>query len=90
MSNPNKQNAHILGKLKEAQAVVSALVTAGMTVANISVDGLIPRISLLHPPRKRMNVCWKVIRPGKSGGRECEMSALMDGCEIRWTEENYR
>ncbi len=90
MSTLNKQNAHIVSKLHEAQAAVAHLVAAGMTVTHISIEGRTPRINLLHPPRTHMQVCWKAIRPRKTGGRECEMAAFLNGCEVRWTEESYR
>jgi hypothetical protein len=86
----NVQNAHIINKLQVAQDTIASLVNDGMTVANISIEGNVPRINLQHPPRKNMRVCWKAIRPGKAGGRECEMAAILNGCEVRWTEENYR
>ncbi|WP_293266771.1 hypothetical protein [Neptunomonas sp.] len=86
----NAQNAHILSKLQETQEAVTSLVDAGMTVTNISIEGRVPRIDLQKKPRKKMQVCWKVIRPGKGGGRECEMAALLNGCEVRWMEENYQ
>ncbi|WP_028468406.1 hypothetical protein [Neptunomonas japonica] len=85
----NAQNTHIVSKLQEAQVAVANLVDAGMTVTHISIEGRMPRINLQHPPRKNMTVCWKAIRPRKAGGRECEMAALLNGCEVRWTEENY-
>lgn len=85
----NAQNTHIVSKLQEAQEAVAYLVDAGMTVTNISIEGCMPRISLQKKPRKNMQVCWKVIRSSKTGGRECEMAALLNGCEVRWMEDNY-
>ncbi|SIS88300.1 hypothetical protein [Neptunomonas antarctica] len=90
MSTLNKQNAHILSKLQETQTAVANLVKAGMTVTHISIEGCMPRINLQHAPRNTaMQVCWKAIRPRKTGGRECEMAAIVNGCEVRWTEENH-
>ncbi len=88
----NAQNSHITQKLAEAQAAVSALIEAGMTVVDINIEGRMPRINLLHGPRRidnSMPVCWKAIRPRANGnGRECEMGASFNGCEVRWKEEH--
>ncbi len=86
----NPQNQHITQKLTEVQSAVTQLINQGMTVTHISIEGALPRINLLHGPRhKSLPISWKVIRPRRTGGRECEMAANMNGCEIRWTEENY-
>ncbi len=86
----NPQNEHILNKLHDAQVAVQRLINDGMTVTHINIEGPQPRINLLRGPRfNNMPICWKAIRPRKTGGRECEMAANVNGCEVRWIEENY-
>jgi len=87
----NAQNQHILKKLHEAQEAVAHLIESGMTVTHISIDGPRPKISLHRPPRKNaLPTAWKAIRPKATGGRECEMAACVNGCEVHWFEEDYR
>ena len=85
----NKQNLHIQTKLREALAAVDNLVANGMTVTSIKIEGPRPRIDLLRSyNNRRLPVAWKRIC-GSSTGRHHEMAALVDGCEIIWTEEEH-
>lgn len=83
----NTQNTHILEKLAAAQEATKTLIQAGLTVTHIHVEGVFPRISLLSAPKRKhqLPVSWKVIRQTPKG-REVEMAACVDGCEIRWLE----
>ena len=83
----NTQNMHILEKLAAAQAATKTLVNAGLTVTHIHVEGVFPRISLLNGPgrKHKLPVSWKVIRQ-TAKGREIEMAACVNGCEIRWLQ----
>lgn len=83
------QNCHILQKLEEAVSAVQVLSQRGLSVTHVEIDGPYPRINLLRAPAPNsLTVCWKAIRPKKHGsGREIEMAARVDGCEVRWMEQ---
>jgi hypothetical protein len=83
----NMQNTHILEKLTAAQEATKTLVQAGLTVTHIHVEGVFPRISILSGPQRKnkLPISWKVIRQTPKG-REVEMAACVNGCEIRWLE----
>ncbi|WP_420554008.1 hypothetical protein [Neptuniibacter marinus] len=86
----NTQNNHIMQKLEETKAAASALIAEGLTVTHIEIEGAHPRLHLLRGPRKTgaLPICWKAIRPSKRGsGRETEMAACVNGCEVRWIED---
>jgi len=83
----NPQNKHILQKLKDVSIATRDLINAGLTVTHIEVEGARPRIDLLSAPRyeNRLPVSMKTIRK-VSIGHETEMTACINGCEIRWLE----
>lgn len=85
----NAQNDHIMQKLADTQAAASALIEEGLTVTHIEIEGAHPRINLLLGPRKTevLPVSWKAIRP-TANGREVEMAACVNGCEVRWMEKD--
>lgn len=90
MSKMNVQNEHICQKLAEAQEAVSALINQGLTVVHIGIEGPAPRIQLMRGPKREgaFPISWKAIRPSKRGpGREIEMAACVNGCEVRWMEQ---
>ncbi|WP_420555212.1 hypothetical protein [Neptuniibacter marinus] len=85
----NTQNNHIMQKLADTQAAASALIAEGLTVTHIEIEGAHPRLHLLRGPRKTgaLPVSWKAIRP-TANGREVEMAACVNGCEVRWMEKD--
>lgn len=85
----NAQNDHIMQKLADTQAAANALIAQGLTVTHIEIQGANPRIDLLRGPKKEgdLPVSWKAIRP-KASGREIEMAACVNGCEVRWIEKD--
>lgn len=86
----NVQNQHICQKLADAQVAVEALIEQGLTVTHIGIEGPAPRIQIMRGPKRKddLPVCWKAIRPSKRGpGREVEMAASVNGCEVRWMEQ---
>lgn len=90
MSEMNVQNAHICQKLIDAQQAVDVLISQGLTVTHIGIEGPAPSIRLMRGPNRNgvLPVCWKAIRPSKRGpGREIEMAACVNGCEVRWMEQ---
>lgn len=88
MGSANIQNQHILERLAAVQKAVHQLVSAGMTVTFISIEGSSPRISLLYPPSKKNRLPFtsarSYTRTNEAGTRISETSATMAGCEIRW------
>jgi len=85
------QNRHIRDCLVALTRGVDQLMNAGLTVTALSIEGAYPRIQVLPSRRcQRLPPATVIIKPGPNGGRIAERSAIVQGCEVRWIDRDYR
>ena len=87
----NRQNQHMLERLRATHRAVQELVNLGMTVTHIDIESSMPNIQILREPtgsaaaKIKIRDARTITRTSSTGVRESITTIAMNGCRITWS-----
>lgn len=83
---PSTQTQQIRKKLASINLALNVLDANRLTVTNVSLEGVAPRIDIVEGSACRQFQRATSVWRNHNGHRETEHVAIISGCQVRWIE----